>query len=912
MADPIDEFIKRALEREMAPATAGGSSATKPKRDLEAYSETELRYLYRADALTEEQWKAELVARGETPASAQQKIAGQLTTGVSTAAATRGQLTASEQAKVDAYKASAPTATQRLDARVAKGDYGQQGPTPSGAPLEDITGGATGSGASGGAGPAGRTVDQVRGTQYLSDAERSWYLQQTGGATAPAGGGTSTARATTSSGGSTAAPRATSSGGSAAAPAASGGGGVATPGKLTQGSINLAELTDLGASFSGALASLRYPDGSMDVYVRQPDGSYDYRRTEAAPPAPPPRKVSPSEQAATSWVNTQQILKGGPKIGEQSTIDRFEAITDPATGQSWVEDKQTGQRLPMGSFEEAGAYAAARRGQQTGAPQADPQTLRNYADPASIMGGGSPYRGEARDLYAPTSALGQPGQLAGVERPYMGGSSTYLPGHAAQDIAAAGMIPTGDPQKDLVTGAAVNAKRANWLAEYGDPLKVQSMFDSMNLGTDVYGRAKAVAATESAADRAISGERMPSPGTDMLTASQLSNYVTPRAETPGVSYKLDPETGQYVQGFAEGGQVVAGDYQPEEPPRPIFNPDAQLDPSQVQMRGETFMPPPWQDVMANYNYYRNFNDTNPLVGGNGGVRNPAFQGFAGGGSVSVEDDPFKTLNAPGTVTPEQPVPTMPGMDSVEGDPARKQALDAMGARQQNQRGPFYASDGSISREIDGQMMNMPATGGRYQPMNMVLQPSIEDFNDQLWGGAPPAASSANSPLYRKLFGEYVAAALARWGLNAGGVDFDGSNNPRPLLLSNGRSWTFGGSRGPRSIGMGSFAGGGQISVGDPMQMMNQQNQMVTDEPMVGIGMESLQPRFTVGEPNMLTGGAPTREILSGGNGTMNVTPLEQSIPMPTFPSPMQMQAPYKTKRPVPLIDPMQALRAMKV
>ena len=52
------------------------------------------------------------------------------------------------------------------------------------------------------------------------------------------------------------------------------------------------------------------------------------------------------------------------------------------------------------------------------------------------------------------------------------------------------------------------------------------------------------------------------------------------------------------------------------------------------------------------------------------------------------------------------------------------------------------------------------------------------------------------------------------------------------------------------------------------------------EPIVGMGAYSGRPQFTLGEPNALTGGAPTRE-------TLTVTPNEASAPMP-FQSASQM------------------------
>lgn len=102
--------------------TGGTATPTpKPKRPLEVYSTSDLRQLWRADRLTEAQWKAELIARGESDASATDEIAKQKNVGVSTAAKTAGQLTASEAAAVASLRSSAPKASDA--AKQLQADY---------------------------------------------------------------------------------------------------------------------------------------------------------------------------------------------------------------------------------------------------------------------------------------------------------------------------------------------------------------------------------------------------------------------------------------------------------------------------------------------------------------------------------------------------------------------------------------------------------------------------------------------------------------------------------------------------------------------------------------------------------------------------------------------------------------------
>ena len=100
MFDELDDLIAGKLKV----GAAGGATTKTP---LANYSTEELRWLWRAARITEADWQAELVARGETAQSAADLIAIQKSYGVSTAAATKGQLTASESAKVEAIKASA-------------------------------------------------------------------------------------------------------------------------------------------------------------------------------------------------------------------------------------------------------------------------------------------------------------------------------------------------------------------------------------------------------------------------------------------------------------------------------------------------------------------------------------------------------------------------------------------------------------------------------------------------------------------------------------------------------------------------------------------------------------------------------------------------------------------------------------
>lgn len=100
----------RELARQIIEKNRSGGSTSGQNRELEGYSTSELRQLWRAGRIDESAWKAELQARGDSAQQAADEIARQKNVGLSTAAKTAGQLTASEAAAVEALKASAPVA----------------------------------------------------------------------------------------------------------------------------------------------------------------------------------------------------------------------------------------------------------------------------------------------------------------------------------------------------------------------------------------------------------------------------------------------------------------------------------------------------------------------------------------------------------------------------------------------------------------------------------------------------------------------------------------------------------------------------------------------------------------------------------------------------------------------------------
>lgn len=159
--DELDDIIAQALSG----AGGGTKDKDKPKRALEEFSPTDLRILWRAGLIDPDAWKAELIARGESPQSADTEISNQMTIGVSTAASTRGQLTASELAKVNAIKAKPPTipvtevtpSRFQAERNAAAGGFGPTGyETADGASSQPAPGGeSTPTSTAGGAGSTG-------------------------------------------------------------------------------------------------------------------------------------------------------------------------------------------------------------------------------------------------------------------------------------------------------------------------------------------------------------------------------------------------------------------------------------------------------------------------------------------------------------------------------------------------------------------------------------------------------------------------------------------------------------------------------------------------------------------------------------------------------------------------------------
>ncbi|MGD9827127.1 MAG: hypothetical protein AB7E70_20185 [Hyphomicrobiaceae bacterium] len=323
--DGLDQLIDKVLSGDAGGGTASSKDA---KSWLATYSPTQLRYAYRAGVIDEGEWQQELIARGETPQSARAEIEKQKSVGVSTAAKTKGQLTAAEQNGVDALaKAGAPTGRPQLyDSWESPANAKAGISTVSGEPTGQSAATASTSGpssTSSAVGPGGRTFDEVTGKDYVNAAERQWYLAEA--AKGGGSGSTTAGRSTTTSGGSTA----SSSGG---------GSRVATT-----------SATDK----AGSTFTVRGADGISDnwrEYTRA-DGSSYYKNLQtgdtsellprAQPEKPPPKKLSPFEQRANAFTSGQSALMGGAGGATAATgaVDEEEP-TDP-----WAEPIRAGSGM---------------------------------------------------------------------------------------------------------------------------------------------------------------------------------------------------------------------------------------------------------------------------------------------------------------------------------------------------------------------------------------------------------------------------------------------------------------------------------------------------------------------------------------------------------------------------------------
>ena len=188
--DPVFEdivFDDPQWVKDFIAANTGGAGAT--PRPQEAQSTTTLRHMWRLHRLTDAEYEAELSARGMTA----EAIAREKTVGISTAASTRGQLTGSEQAGMNAIRdLPAATATPAPSAPVAAANAlasatagGTAGGTAEpqggfGATLANATAAGVAGQTSGETttSPSGRSFEQITGTEYLSDDERAWYLAE--------------------------------------------------------------------------------------------------------------------------------------------------------------------------------------------------------------------------------------------------------------------------------------------------------------------------------------------------------------------------------------------------------------------------------------------------------------------------------------------------------------------------------------------------------------------------------------------------------------------------------------------------------------------------------------------------------------------------------------------------------------
>jgi hypothetical protein len=287
-----------------------------------------------------------------------------------------------------------------------------------------------------------------------------------------------------------------------------------------QGAITTDDLLSAGGSMESPGV---YVARNGQRYVQNPDKSWSANGT----PSKSTEKLSPAQVAARASLDAnktnaeaQRIREGGAPTSQGQTV----------TSSTGGEARTQWGTLPDGS----------------------PNYIETDGPPVPQGGSSAEYYKSPQDVFGPPKQGAPTFVGQNVPTDDVGGSTLRTAGEtgwAGQTLRAAGIIPTGDPNKDYIAALGADTKRNAMLAGGESPLEVQNYFDMKNRGTDVYARAKAVSAEEAAAKASYSGGRLPAAGTDQLTAANLRDFLTPENVQ---SYLPDDYE------FAEGGSLTVG------------------------------------------------------------------------------------------------------------------------------------------------------------------------------------------------------------------------------------------------------------------------------------------------------------------------------------------------------------------
>lgn len=606
-------------------------------------------------------------------------------------------------------------------------------------------------------GPAGRTFAQVTGNEYLSDAERAWYLSQVKGGSMtqevdefgfPVMGGAAPA-----------APTAAAAAPAAAAPAGAPEGAIPLPGGgymiyvpavgdyavfMPKASPYVGEPATV--EFSGwrsaapGAAGAAPPTPRSLTYDAQGNAYLLDTRTGETTPIPTLNKGAGGGQAQGA-VTEAQLHQAGASFGVGYATLGGQRYTRNPDGSYSISGSVQAQ--PKTRLQAAAEASAAARGALGGTP-ASPSPALTGTPGAAAQGdigygmepNGQPYippRVAGPEVTYNYDLMGNK-TAAGVNLQDLGAGSQSISLANARTMLMQGYIrPTGNPEQDLMAAMALEQRKAQWLAEGVPPAEI---------------------------DRRLQAEA--------------------GATSPQDKAKL---------------QTLMGAFGPWGEPKMVFDKPA-VNSSSIAELMALFGQVPEEDVM----------------------------GYAAGGEVEV--DPLASQPAgfePGAYNPVLGLRKVlnPYYDAADLTP------------------PPYAA----SQYVYPNTLRSPGGNAANMIMRMRWQEEQRRRHPRAYEPKPP-----KSPYWDQIQGRWITQETA-----APAAAPAAAPTAIPPEL-----WAWLQANKPPGM-----AQGGQVQT--------------VAEPIVGMGAYSGRPQFTLGEPNALTGGAPTRE-------TLTVTPNEASAPMPSRPA----------------------------
>ena len=656
----------------------------------------------------------------------------------------------------------------------------------------------------------------------------------------------------------------------------------ANPASRAQGAVTTAQLQEAGAQIGIGTATL-----NGEKYKQNADGTW----------TPSGTIETAASKGPLGAVTEAQLREAGAKFGVGVATHGGKEYRKNADGTYSVSGNvATAPEKPLSAAEKA-ALSFQRSQQILQGKSGDQLSQTATSSNEATSGAPAPVSRDPKLIYAPDSGFGQPGELAGLEMPTdingSQGSRFYNPSQAVGSIFTAGLTPSGDKEKDLQTALGIDALRAQKLASGMSPEAVQREFDA-NISL---------------------GQR-----------NAQADYAT-RFGMGGSTYDMGPSKGGVGFG-AKTAPLSAGAYSS------LLNPNQEL--SEL--------------------------DKLLLFGGgmaNGGSVTAGVRGFASGGSIDVEnqsayyEDPsigdtgaaMRRWDGNPWIFELAHSPSIAGsgamMDwkghNIGGFPALTRALQAAGAPPALiaagvggiMRLPPHMRErilGPMAREyLQDQISYQPAFS---DPRSGLYQGSlIQMWNDVLEGnrGTQARGPAQRTPITVDEGGVYRQPGMGpvqRFQQPGTTEDFtagqpqqgwDTGNGigdptiPRPVVTPPPAPEPV--YTGPAQLPIDSHRELGISSVQEWPPKFRYGGEMTTQEPIVGMGAMSGQPQFVVGEAGPerldvtpLTG--PNAGNYAGGarmeSGYEGMADYGAT-----------MHAPYKTRRPVPLLDPVMALRRMR-